>query len=107
MLSTGIRTDVGIKIYGASLDTINVLAQKIKKTLEGTSGVKDLYAEPITGGKYIDIEAKRDVIGRYGLTIDDINNVVEASIGGMKTHHDYRRKTAFFSQCTICTRIQK
>ncbi|HRA71681.1 MAG TPA: efflux RND transporter permease subunit, partial [Flavobacterium sp.] len=84
MLSTGIRTDVGIKIYGASLDTINVLAQKIKKTLEGTSGVKDLYAEPITGGKYIDIEAKRNVIGRYGLTIDDINNVVEASIGGMK-----------------------
>ena len=84
MLSTGIRTDVGIKIYGASLDTINVLAQKIKKSLEGTSGVKDLYAEPITGGKYIDIEAKRDVIGRYGLNIDDINNVVEASIGGMK-----------------------
>jgi len=84
MLSTGIRTDVGIKIYGASLDTIAVLSQKIKKTLEGTSGVKDLYAEPITGGKYIDIEAKRDVIGRYGLTIDDINNVVEAAIGGMK-----------------------
>lgn len=84
MLSTGIRTDVGIKIYGASLDTINVLSQKIKKALEGTSGVKDLYAEPITGGKYIDIEAKREAIGRYGLTIDDINNVVEASIGGMK-----------------------
>jgi Cu(I)/Ag(I) efflux system membrane protein CusA/SilA len=84
MLSTGIRTDVGIKIYGASLDTINVLSQKIKKTLEGTSGVKDLYAEPITGGKYIDIQAKREVIGRYGLSIDDINNVVEASIGGMK-----------------------
>ena len=84
MLSTGIRTDVGIKIYGASLDTINVLSQKIKKALEGTSGVKDLYAEPITGGKYIDIQAKREVIGRYGLSIDDINNVVEAAIGGMK-----------------------
>lgn len=84
MLSTGIRTDVGIKIYGANLDTINVLAQKIKKELEGTAGVKDLYAEPITGGKYIDIEAKRAEIGRYGLSIDDINNVVEAAIGGMK-----------------------
>ena len=84
MLSTGIRTDVGIKIYGASLDTINVLSQRIKKALEGTSGVKDLYAEPITGGKYIDIEPKREVISRYGLSIDDINNVVEASIGGMK-----------------------
>nr|WP_314897727.1 efflux RND transporter permease subunit [uncultured Flavobacterium sp.] len=84
MLSTGIRTDVGIKIYGASLDTIEVLSQKIKKALEGTAGVKDLYSEPITGGKYIDIEAKREVIGRYGLTIDDVNNVVEAAIGGMK-----------------------
>lgn len=84
MLSTGIRTDVGIKIYGASLDTINVLSQKIKKALEGTSGVKDLYAEPITGGKYIDIVPKRDVIGRYGLSIDDLNTVVEAAIGGMK-----------------------
>lgn len=84
MLSTGIRTDVGIKIYGASLDTIEVLSQKIKKALEGTAGIKDLYSEPITGGKYIDIEAKREVIGRYGLTIDDVNNVVEAAIGGMK-----------------------
>jgi Cu(I)/Ag(I) efflux system membrane protein CusA/SilA len=83
MLSTGIRTDVGVKIYGSSLDTIEALAQKIKKALEGTEGVKDLYAEPITGGKYIDIEAKREVIGRYGLSIDDVNNVVEAAIGGM------------------------
>lgn len=84
MLSTGIRTDVGIKIYGASLDTINVLSQKIKNALEGTEGVNDLYSEPITGGKYIDIVPKRDVIGRYGLSIEDINNVVEVSIGGMK-----------------------
>ncbi|RTY89844.1 efflux RND transporter permease subunit [Flavobacterium sp. GT3R68] len=84
MLSTGIRTDVGIKVYGADLDTINALSQKIKKALEGTAGVKDLYSEPITGGKYIDIEAKREAIGRYGLTIDDVNSVVEAAIGGMK-----------------------
>jgi len=84
MLSTGIRTDVGIKVYGADLDTINALSQKIKKALEGTTGVKDLYSEPITGGKYIDIEAKREAIGRYGLTIDDVNNVVEAAIGGMR-----------------------
>ncbi|EIA09462.1 cobalt-zinc-cadmium resistance protein CzcA [Flavobacterium frigoris PS1] len=83
MLSTGIRTDVGIKIYGASLDTIDILSQKIKKALEGTEGVKDLFAEPITGGKYIDIVAKREVIGRYGLSVDDVNSVVEAAIGGM------------------------
>lgn len=83
MLSTGIRTDVGIKIYGENLDTIDALAQKIKKSLEGTAGVKDLFAEPITGGKYIDIVAKREVIGRYGLSVDDVNSVVEAAIGGM------------------------
>jgi Cu(I)/Ag(I) efflux system membrane protein CusA/SilA len=61
-----------------------MLYLKKLKALEGTSGVKDLYAEPITGGRYIDIEAKREMLGRYGLSIDDINAVVEAAIGGMK-----------------------
>ncbi|HSC37288.1 MAG TPA: efflux RND transporter permease subunit, partial [Chitinophagaceae bacterium] len=64
MLSTGIRTDVGVKVYGQNLDTINAFAQIIKKELEGLDGVKDLYAEPITGGKYIDIAIKRDETGR-------------------------------------------
>lgn len=84
MLATGIRTDVGVKIYGESLDTIALLSQKIKGALEGIEGVKDLYAEPITGGKYIDIEVKRDAIGRYGLSIDEVNSIVETAIGGMK-----------------------
>ncbi|WP_026712704.1 efflux RND transporter permease subunit [Flavobacterium daejeonense] len=83
MLSTGIRTDVGIKVYGTSLDTIDALSQKIKNALEGTSGIKDLFAEPITGGKYIDIIPKREEIGRYGLSVDEVNNVVETAIGGM------------------------
>ncbi len=84
MLSTGIRTDVGIKVYGQNLDTINVFAQKIRQALQGTSGVKDLYVEPITGGKYIDITMKRDEIGRYGLSIDDVNTLIESALGGMK-----------------------
>ncbi|KQB38095.1 Cobalt-zinc-cadmium resistance protein CzcA [Flavobacterium daejeonense] len=83
MLSTGIRTDVGIKVYGTSLDTIDALSQKIKNALEGTSGIKDLFAEPITGGKYIDIIPKREEIGRYGLSVDEVNSVVETAIGGM------------------------
>ncbi|MGF7082212.1 efflux RND transporter permease subunit [Mucilaginibacter sp. UYCu711] len=83
MLSTGIRTDVGIKVYGQNLDTIYAFAQKIKKELDGIPGIKDLYVEPITGGKYIDIIAKRDEIGRYGLSIDDVNAVVESALGGM------------------------
>ena len=84
MLSTGIRTDVGVKVYGQNLDTIYAFAQQVKNALEGTRGVKDLYVEPITGGKYIDIEIKREEIGRYGLSIDDVNNIVESALGGMK-----------------------
>jgi copper/silver efflux system protein len=84
MLSTGIRTDVGIKVYGQNLDTIYAFAQTIKKQLEGIDGVKDLYVEPITGGKYIDIIIKRDEIGRYGLSVDDVNTVIESALGGMK-----------------------
>ncbi|MCW3092310.1 MAG: acriflavin resistance protein [Ferruginibacter sp.] len=84
MLSTGIRTDVGLKVYGQNLDTIYAFAQTIKKQLEGIDGVKDLYVEPITGGKYIDIAIKRDEIGRYGLSVDDVNAVIEIALGGMK-----------------------
>ena len=82
MLSTGIRTDVGVKIYGQSLDTINKLAQEFKRTLMGTPGIADLYVEPITGGKYIDIRIKREEIGRYGLSIDDVNMFIETALGG-------------------------
>lgn len=84
MLSTGIRTDVGVKVYGQNLDTINVFAQKVRTALQGIEGVKDLYVEPITGGKYIDITIKREEIGRYGLSIDDVNTLIESALGGMK-----------------------
>lgn len=84
MLSTGIRTDVGLKVYGQNLDSIYAFAQTIKKQLEGIDGVKDLYVEPITGGKYIDITVKREEIGRYGLSVDDVNSVIESALGGMK-----------------------
>lgn len=84
MLSTGIRTDVGLKVYGQNLDSIYAFAQILKKQLEGIDGIKDLYVEPITGGKYIDISVKREEIGRYGLSVDDVNTVIESALGGMK-----------------------
>jgi len=83
MLSTGIRTDVGLKIYGQNLDTINSLATQMKQALQGVNGVKDLYVDPITGGKYLDIRVNKDAIGRYGLSVDDVNEVVESALGGM------------------------
>lgn len=83
MLSTGIRTDVGLKVYGQNLDTIYALSNQMKQALQGINGVKDLYVDPITGGKYLDIQVNKDAIGRYGLSVDDVNQVVESALGGM------------------------
>jgi len=84
MLSTGIRTDVGVKVYGQNLDSIYAFSQIVKKELEGIAGVKDLYVEPITGGKYIDITIKREEIARYNLSVDDVNAVIESALGGVQ-----------------------
>jgi len=83
MLSTGVRTDVGLKIYGQNLDSIYSLAARMKNELQGVNGVKDLYVEPITGGRYVDIIVKKDEIGKYGLSVDDVNMYVETALGGM------------------------
>lgn len=83
MLSTGVRTDIGIKIYGQNLDTIYNLSQQIKKSLEGIEGLADLYVEQLTGGKYLDIKIKREEIARYNLSIEEVNMMIEMSLGGM------------------------
>ena len=83
MLSTGVRTDVGLKVYGQNLDSIYSLSNKLKSHLLNIKGVKDLYVEPVTGGKFIDITIRREAIGRYGLSIDDVNQVIESALGGV------------------------
>ena len=82
MLATGIRTDVGVKVYGQNLDSIYVLSEKVKTALAGIEGVKDLYVDPITGGKYLVIDIDRQELGRYGLSVNDVNAIVESAIGG-------------------------
>jgi Cu(I)/Ag(I) efflux system membrane protein CusA/SilA len=82
MLATGIRTDVGVKVYGQNLDSIYSLSQRVKNSLANIPGVKDLYVDPITGGKYLTVDINREALGRYGLTVDDVNIIVESAIGG-------------------------
>src|SRR5687768_14694031 len=82
MLATGIRTDVGIKVYGQNTDSIAAILEKVKLALRNVRGVNDLYVDPITGGKYLTIDVKREALGRYGLTVDDVNMIVESAIGG-------------------------
>ncbi len=83
MLSTGVRTDIGIKIYGQELDTIYDIARQIEKSLKGIEGLADLYVEQLTGGKYLDIKIKREEIARYNLTVEEINMIIEMALGGM------------------------
>jgi Cu(I)/Ag(I) efflux system membrane protein CusA/SilA len=83
MLSTGVRTDIGIKIYGQELDTIYNIARQIEKSLQGIEGLADLYVEQLTGGKYLDIKINREEIARYNLSIEEVNMIIEMALGGM------------------------
>ncbi len=82
MLSTGIRTPVGIKIFGPTLEGINEIGAQIEGALQGVPGTRTVFAERVTGGYYIDFTVKRDQIARYGLTIQDVQMMIESAIGG-------------------------
>ena len=82
MLATGIRTSVGVKVFGPDLKTIEDISQEVEKVVSTVSGAVDLYSEKIVGKPYIEFEIKRDQIARFGLTIRDVQDVIEMGIGG-------------------------
>jgi Cu(I)/Ag(I) efflux system membrane protein CusA/SilA len=83
MLSTGVRTDIGVKIYGQNLDTVYNLSRLIEKSLKGIDGLADLYVEQLTGGKYLNVEINREEIARYNLSVEEVNMIIEMALGGM------------------------
>jgi len=82
MLSTGIRTPVGVKIFGPTLETINEIGSQIEGALGSVRGTRNVFAERVTGGYYVDFTIKRDQIARYGLSVQDVEMVIESAIGG-------------------------
>ena len=82
MLSTGIRTQVGVKIFGSDLATIEQKAEEIERVLHQVPGAVDLYAERITGAPYLEIETNREVAARYGINVGEVQDVIETAIGG-------------------------
>jgi copper/silver efflux system protein len=82
MLSTGIRTPVGIKIFGPALEPINEIGAQIEGAIRSVRGTRNVFAERVTGGYYVDFTIKRDQIARYGLTVQDVQMVIESAIGG-------------------------
>lgn len=83
MLTTGIRTPVGIKIFGPDLEVIRQLGEHLETVLRQVPGTRSVYAERTTGGYYLDIIPRREVIARYGLNVEDVLMLVETAIGGM------------------------
>lgn len=84
MLSTGIRTQVGVKIFGKDLKVIEEIGQQLERTLKDVIGTRSVYAERIVGGSYLDFEPDRKKLQRYGLNVGDALMVVETSVGGME-----------------------
>ncbi|MBK9062078.1 MAG: efflux RND transporter permease subunit [Acidobacteria bacterium] len=82
MLSTGIRTPVGIKIFGASLGEIERIGAEVEAAVKDVSGTRSAFAERVAGGYFIDFDLNRDALARYGLTVDDANAVIMTAIGG-------------------------
>jgi len=82
MLSTGIRTPVGVKVFGRDLDQIERVARQIEAVVRTVPGTTSAYAERTGGGYYLDIEPDRAALARYGLAIDDLQEVVLTALGG-------------------------
>ena len=82
MLSTGVRTDLGIKIFGKDLDTLEQLAIDAEQILRTVPGAADTYAERSQGGLFLDIDIDRAAVGRYGINVGDVQDVIESAIGG-------------------------
>lgn len=82
MLTTGIRTPVGIKIFGPDLKQIESIGKHLEMSLKVVPGTRSVYAERVSGGYFLDFDIHRDEIARYGLTVMDVGRIIESAIGG-------------------------
>lgn len=82
MLSTGVRTDLGVKIFGNDLNVLKDLAVQAEGILKTVPGAADVVAERVTGGNYIDIDIDREAAARYGVKVGDIQDVISTALGG-------------------------
>jgi Cu(I)/Ag(I) efflux system membrane protein CusA/SilA len=82
MLSTGIRTPIGIKVFGKNLDEMETLAKQIEAVVKTVPGTTSAFAERITGGYYLNIEPDREQLARYGLSVGELQDVIGTALGG-------------------------
>src|SRR5688572_19742799 len=83
MITTGIRTPVGIKVLGTDLNTIEKIGLQVERVLQDVPGTRSAFFERVTGGYYLDFEVNREEAARYELSVNEVNDLIESAIGGM------------------------
>ena len=83
MLATGVKTPVGIKVSGPSLDVIQQIGSRIESVLADFPGTLSVYSERVSGGRYVTVDINRDAAARYGLNVADVQQVIGSAVGGM------------------------
>ena len=95
MLSTGVRTDIGVKVFGPDLDTIDGVCKQIEAALKPLSGARDTIAAPIMGKGYLDIDIDREAAARYGISVEDIQNEIEVALAGRAVTYTVEKRERF------------
>ena len=95
MLSTGVRTDIGVKVFGEDLDTIDGVCKSIEAALKPINGARDVIAAPIMGKGYLQIDIDREQAARYGVSIEDIQNEIEVALAGRAVTYTVEKRDRF------------
>jgi len=95
MLSTGVRTDIGVKVFGPDLETIDRVCKEVEAAIKPISGARDTIASPIMGKGYVDIQIKREEAARYGITIEDIQSAIETALAGQAVTFTVEKRDRF------------
>jgi copper/silver efflux system protein len=95
MLSTGVRTDIGVKVFGPDLETIDRVCKEIEAALKPVNGARDVIAAPIMGKGYVQIDIHREQAARYGISVEDIQNEIEVALAGRAVTFTVEKRDRF------------
>ncbi len=95
MLSTGVRTDIGVKVFGPDLETIDKVCKQVEKALQPVSGARDVVAAPIMGKGYVQIDIHREEAARYGISVEDVQDVIEVALAGRAITYTVEKRDRF------------
>lgn len=95
MLSTGVRTDIGVKVFGPDLETIDRVCKEVEAALKPVSGARDVVAAPIMGKGYVKIDINREQAARYGISVEDIQNEIEVALAGRAVTFTVEKRDRF------------